>query len=179
KESRGDRVDYFENSVKATLAHRAFCINLAHAFPAYGPEMWGITASDSAKGYLAWGGPPHDPAIDGTIVPSAAGGSLMFTPELSVRALRTMREKYGEKVYGRYGFVDALNPNNGWVNRDVIGISQGIMLLSAENARTGNVWRWFMKNREIPLAMQRVGLVKSPARAVVGKTAPRSSALMQ
>ena len=184
KESRGDRVDYFENSVKATLAHRAFCINLAHAFPAYGPEMWGITASDSAKGYLAWGGPPHDPAIDGTVVPAAAGGSLMFTPELSVRALRTMREKYGEKIYGRYGFVDAFNPNTGWVNPDVIGIDQGITLLSAENARTGNVWRWFMKNAEVPLAMQRVGLLKtrSPAPKVgkeVGKTVPRSFVLTQ
>lgn len=184
KESRGDRVDYFENSVKATLAHRAFCINLAHAFPAYGPEMWGITASDSAKGYLAWGGPPHDPAIDGTVVPAAAGGSLMFTPELSVRALRTMREKYGEKIYGRYGFVDAFNPNTGWVNPDVIGIDQGITLLSAENARTGNVWRWFMKNAEVPLAMQRVRLLKtrSPAPKVgkeVGKTVPRSFVLTQ
>jgi len=184
RESRGDRVDYFENSVKATLAHRAFCINLAHAFPAYGPEMWGITASDSAKGYLAWGGPPHDPAIDGTVVPAAAGGSLMFTPELSVRALRTMREKYGEKIYGRYGFVDAFNPNTGWVNPDVIGIDQGITLLSAENARTGNVWRWFMKNAEVPLAMQRVRLLKtrSPAPKVgkeVGKTVPRSFVLTQ
>jgi len=170
--------------VKATLAHRAFCINLAHAFPAYGPEMWGITASDSAKGYLAWGGPPHDPAIDGTVVPAAAGGSLMFTPELSVRALRTMREKYGEKIYGRYGFVDAFNPNTGWVNPDVIGIDQGITLLSAENARTGNVWRWFMKNAEVPLAMQRVRLLKtrSPAPKVgkeVGKTVPRSFVLTQ
>jgi len=184
RESRGDRVDYFENSVKATLAHRAFCINLAHGFPAYGPDMWGITASDSAKGYLAWGGPPHDPAIDGTVVPAAAGGSLMFTPELSVRALRTMREKHGEKIYGRYGFVDAFNPNTGWVNPDVIGIDQGITLLSAENARTGNVWRWFMKNAEVPLAMQRVRLLKtrSPAPKVgkeVGKTVPRSFVLTQ
>ena len=160
KETRGDRIDYFENSVQATLAHRVFCINLAHAFPGYEPDVWGITASDSAKGYLAWGGPPHDPAIDGTVVPSAAGGSLMFTPELSVRALRKMREKYGDKIYGRYGFVDAFNPNNGWVNPDVIGIDQGIILLSAENARTGNVWRWFMKNAEIPRAMRLVGLVE-------------------
>ena len=186
KETQGDRIDYFENSVAATLAHRDFCINLAHAFPGYGPDLWGITASDSAKGYLAWGGPPHDPAIDGTVVPSAAGGSLMFTPELSVRALRTMREKYGDKVYGRYGFVDAFNPNNGWVNRDVIGINQGIILLSAENARTGDVWRWFMKNAEIPLAMRRAGLVKSGAKSVrpkIGtaaeKIAPRSFALTQ
>jgi len=175
RETQGDRIDYFKNSVEATLAHRAFCINLAHVFPGYGPDMWGITASDSAKGYLAWGGPPHDPAIDGTIVPSAAGGSLMFTPELSVRALRTMREKFGDKVYGRYGFVDAFNPNNGWINRDVIGINQGIILLSAENARTGNVWRWFMKNPELPLAMRRVGLVKYPARKAAEKTGRRSS----
>src|SRR5687768_1548159 len=165
KEKQGDRIDYFDNSVKATLAHRAFCINLRHAFPGYGPDVWGITASDSAKGYLAWGGPPHDPAIDGTVVPAAAGGSLMFTPELSVRALRTMRDKYGAKIYGRYGFVDAFNPNNGWVNPDVIGIDQGILLLSAENARTGNVWRWFMKNPEIPRALQRVGLVSYRTRA--------------
>ena len=164
KETQGDRIDYFENSVNATLAHRAFCLNLAHAFPGYGPDIWGITASDSAKGYLAWGGPPHDPAIDGTVVPSAAGGSLMFTPELSLRALRTMREKYGDKIYGRYGFVDAFNPNNGWVNPDVIGIDQGIILLSAENARSGNVWRWFMKNREIPRALQLVGLVEYKGR---------------
>ena len=102
----------------------------------------------------------------------------MFTPKLAVRALRTMRDKYGEKIYGRYGFVDAFNPNNGWVNPDVIGIDQGIILLSAENARTGNVWRWFMKNPEIPLAMQRVGLVRyAPVRTAVERTAPRSFAL--
>ncbi|HEV2828029.1 MAG TPA: glucoamylase family protein [Pyrinomonadaceae bacterium] len=158
RETRGDRIDYFDNSIKATLAHRAFCINLSHDFPAFGPNIWGITASDSAKGYLAWGGPPRDPAIDGTVVPSAAGGSLMFTPELAVAALRTMHEKYGDRVYGKYGFVDAFNPNTGWIDTDVIGINAGIILLSAENSRTGNVWNWFMRNREIPRALRLVGL---------------------
>ena len=159
RETRGDRIDYFDNSIKATLAHRAFCINLAREFPAFGPNVWGITASDSAKGYLAWGGPPRDADIDGTLVPSAAGGSLMFAPEISVVALRTMKEKYGERIYGSYGFVDAFNPKTGWVDSDVIGINVGIILLSAENARTGNVWRWFMKNAEIPRAMTRIGLL--------------------
>ncbi len=158
RETRGDKIDYFENSVQATLAHRAFCINLAHEFPAFGPNVWGITASDSAKGYLAWGGPPRDPEIDGTLVPSAAGGSLMFTPELATAALRAMNDKYGAKVYGKYGFVDAFNPGTGWVDTDVIGINAGIILLSAENARTGNVWRWFMRNPEIPQAMRLAGL---------------------
>jgi len=160
RELRGDKIDYFENSVNATLAHREFCMDLAYEFPVFGSNVWGITASDSAKGYLAWGGPPRDPAIDGTLVPSAAGGSLMFTPEFSLAALRGMREKYGEKIYSRYGFIDAFNPALGWYDHDVIGINVGIILLSAENARTGNVWRWFMRNVEVPRAMQKIGLVK-------------------
>jgi len=175
RETRGDRIDYFQNSVAATVAHRAFCINLRYDFPDFGPDMWGITASDSAKGYLAWGGPPRDPDIDGTLVPSAAGGSLMFTPELAARALQRMNDKYGEKIYGRYGFVDAFNPKTGWVDTDVIGINVGIILLSAENARTGNIWRWFMQNREIPLAMNRVGLIKTASSARTRSKAPINS----
>ena len=171
RETKGDRIDYFDNSIKATLAHRAFCINLSHEFPAFGPNVWGITASDSAKGYLAWGGPPRDPDIDGTVVPSAAGGSLMFTPELSVAALRTMREKYGQKVYGKYGFIDAFNPGTGWVDSDVIGINAGIILLSAENASTGNVWSWFMRNPEIPRAMRLAGLARQQRQLRVKKAA--------
>ena len=163
RETRGDRIDYFQNSVAATLAHRAFCINLSHDFPAFGPDIWGITASDSAKGYLAWGGPPRDPDIDGTVVPSAAGGSLMFTPELSTRALETMHSKYGPKIYGKYGFVDAFNPQTSWTDTDVIGINAGIILLSAENMRTGNVWRWFMVNQQIHTALNRINLVHKKA----------------
>ena len=164
RETRGDRIDYFKNSVAATLAHRAFCINLRHDFPDFDLDVWGITASDSAKGYLAWGGPPRDPDIDGTIVPSAAGGSLMFIPELATKALETMHERYGTKIYGKYGFVDAFNPKTGWIDTDVIGINAGIILLSAENMRTGNVWRWFMRNREIPLALTKVGLLNYATR---------------
>ena len=78
--------DYFANSVAATRAHRQFCIDLAREFPGYNENVWGISASDSAKGYLAWGGPPRDPAIDGTVVPYASAGSLMFTPDISLPA---------------------------------------------------------------------------------------------
>jgi hypothetical protein len=170
REITGDRIDYFQNSVAATLAHRAFCINLRHDFPDFGPDVWGITASDSAKGYLAWGGPPRDAQIDGTLVPSAAGGSLMFTPELATRALHTMHEKYGAKIYGKYGFVDAFNPKTGWIDTDVIGINVGIILLSAENMRTGKVWRWFMQNQEMPHALDQVGLRKRSVRASLGDT---------
>jgi hypothetical protein len=91
------------------------------------------------------------------VVPSAAAGSLMFTPRLSLDALRAMQRRFGDKIYGRYGFVDAFNPTSGWTDPDVIGIDLGITLLSAENLRTGNVWKWFMRNRAIRHAMQAAG----------------------
>ncbi len=164
RESRYPFTNYFTNSVNATRAHRAFCLALAGEFPGYTANVWGITASDSAKGYVAWGGPPRDAAIDGTVVPSAAGGSLMLTPDISLPALRAMHEKYGADIYGQYGFADAFNPNTGWIGPDVIGINQGVMLLGAENLRSANVWHWFMRNPEIPRALELVGLRREQQR---------------
>ena len=158
RESKASKIDYFENSIVATRAHREFCIDLSLKFPGYSDNVWGISASDSAKGYRGWGGPPPTPNIDGTVVPCAAGGSLMFTPDITVPALRTMYGKFGDRIYGRYGFADAFNPNTGWIDPDVIGIDVGITLLSAENLRTANIWRWFMRNTEIPRAMELIGL---------------------
>jgi hypothetical protein len=65
-------------------------------------------------------------------------------------------------VYDRYGFVDAFNPTTGWVDTDVIGIDLGITLLSAENARSERVWRWFMANSEIVSGLERAGFERSP-----------------
>ena len=146
------------DSETATRAHKAFCLSLAREFPGYTDDVWGITASDSAKGYVAWGGPPRHPAIDGTVVPCAAAGSLMLTPAITLPVVRALATRWGARVFGPYGFVDAFNPTTGWTNPDVIGIDVGITLLSAENLRTGAVWRWFMANPEIPRAMRAVGL---------------------
>ncbi len=158
RENQGSRIDYFENSVTATRAHRQFCLDLKSRFPSYSEDLWGITASDSRNGYVAWGGPPPQGPLDGTVVPCAAAGSLMLTPELCMPVLKTLRGLFGNRIYGRYGFVDAFNPILDWVGPDVVGIDVGITLLSAENLRTGRVWRWFMQNREIPAAMEKVGL---------------------
>lgn len=151
--------NYFLNSVAATHAHRAFCLDLRHEFPGYEGDVWGITASDSVNGYVAWGGPPRHRAIDGTVVPCAAAGSLMIAPGIALPALRAMRARYGDRIYGRYGFADAFHPVNGWTAPDVVGIDVGITLLSAENLRGESVWRWFMKNREIRQALRAVRLV--------------------
>jgi hypothetical protein len=161
RERRPPRIDWWENSIVATRAHRAFCRTLSKKFPrSFFGDIWGISASDGPGGYHAWGGPPPIGPLDGTVVPCAAGGSLMFTPEITLLALKTMKEKFGAKIYGRYGFTDAFNPTIDWVGPDVLGIDLGITLLSAENLVTGGVWKWFMQNPEIVTAMEKVGLAK-------------------
>lgn len=149
--------DYFENSVIATRAHRHFCAALQSRFPHFGADLWGITASDSAHGYVAWGGPPAHGPLDGTIVPCAAAGSLPFLPGACLRCLRAIRDRYGAKAWQRYGFVDALNPATGWHARDVVGIDAGITLLMAENARSGGVWDLFMRNPEARRGLEQAG----------------------
>lgn len=149
--------NYFENSVKATRAHKLFCLSLRGQFPGYSDDLWGITASDSAKGYTAWGGPPPLGKIDGSIVPCACGGSLPFLYGDCMRVLRTMRGPYRSQSWRRYGYVDAFNPLTAWSNQDVLGIDLGITMLMAENQRTGFVWETFMKNPEAAAAMQKVG----------------------
>jgi hypothetical protein len=158
--SDGHGIDYFRNSTTATLAQRQFFADLSKDVPVYSANVWGGTASDTENGYKAWGGPPRTADDDGTVAPCAPGGSLMFTPEESLAALGEMKKRWGGKVYGRYGFVDAFNPADGWADKDVLGIDQGIMLLSGENARNGAVWSWFMKNPEIGRAMTAVGFKK-------------------
>ncbi|MES2309563.1 MAG: glucoamylase family protein, partial [Verrucomicrobiota bacterium] len=157
REKTDGRLDYFLNSRYATLAQRSMCIAMQKTFPEWGENVWGITASDSAHGYIAWGGPPLTGPLDGTIVPCAPGGSIPFAPEECLSALREMKKRWGEKIWGRYGFADAFNPHNGWVDSDVIGIDVGITLLQAENYRTGLIWKTFMRSPEIKKAMEAVG----------------------
>ncbi len=149
--------NYFQNSVEAVRAHRQFCVDLNPHFPSYSENSWGITASDSCQGYVAWGGPPLQGPVDGTIVPAAAAGSLPFLYQESMAVLRNLRQQYGNQIWKRYGFVDAFNPLTGWVDKDVVGIDVGISLLMAENARSQFVWNTFMRNREPRISMQNCG----------------------
>jgi hypothetical protein len=161
-------MDYFRNSVIATYAHRDFCLGLRPEYPSFGPNLWGITASDSPGGYLAWGGPPIEGPINGTVVPCAAAGSLMIAPEICLPVLKEMLSRYGDSVYGRYGFADAFNPqwqSGGlWVDPDVVGIDIGISLLSIDNLQNGYTWKTFMRNPNLKTGLQRAGFRRGPGR---------------
>jgi len=162
RDQRDAYADYFRNSVLASLAQRRFCSDLRDEFPSWGERLWGLTASDSVTGYKAWGGPPRTEdanALDGTIVPCASAGSVAFVPNEAMTTLRYMRTAYGDRIWSRYGFVDAFNPETGWVNPDVIGIDLGVTLLQAENARSGLVWAVFMQAPEVQRALVRAGFI--------------------
>jgi len=154
RQKRDAYTDYFTNSVTATHAHKAFCLSMPNW---YNENYWGITASDSVRGYTVWGGPPSRGMIDGTVVPCAAAGSLAFVPGQCLSVLRALRAKYGSRAWGRYGFVDAFHPAANWFNPDVLGIDLGIGVVMAENLRSELIWNTFMRNPEAERAMHLVG----------------------
>ncbi|ADB42017.1 glucoamylase family protein [Spirosoma linguale] len=177
---RGKGIDYFENSRRATYANRAYCVANPGRWQDYGPTIWGLTACDGPAdtlvngkqffSYRARGAASTQIVDDGTIAPTAAGGSMAFAPEICVPALRAMKTKYRAKLYGEYGFRDAFNPTyryparvangstqNGWFDVDYLGIDQGPILLMAENMRSEFVWKLMQKNPHIKRGLVKAG----------------------
>jgi hypothetical protein len=173
RDQRDAYADYWQNSVDATLAQRAWSAMQTVRFSHWSDEMWGLTASDGARGYMAWGTPgiSRDES-DGTLVPCAPGGSLPFAPRECLTALHRMREKGGNAVWGKYGFVDAFNPQTGWVAEDVIAIDNGIMLVMAENLQSGFVWQNFMRAPEVKRGMQLAGFSSKQEQNAVAARVP-------
>ena len=179
-------VDYFENSRRATYSQRGYAVANPGKWIGYGSNAWGLTASDGPADtslvvngrtrrfmqYAARGVSFNEVRDDGTIAPTAAGGSLPFAPEIALPALIAMREKHGEALFGPYGFLDAFNetfpgdmtpregrtiPGRGWYDTDYLGIDQGPILLMAENYRSGLVWRYMRKHPAIIRGLRRAG----------------------
>gem|GEM_PF-66203 len=152
-------ITYAENTRRATLAQRAYCIANPGSFAGYGSNIWGLTACDGPSGYAARGGPPAQ-NDDGTIAPTAAGGSLPFAPEVCIPALREMYSKYRAKIWTGYGFRDAFNIGSDWWGPDVIGIDEGPIAIMIENYRTQKVWNRFMQNPVIQTGLVRAGFAQ-------------------
>jgi hypothetical protein len=182
-------IDYFENSRRATLAQRAYAIENPSGFKDYGEDIWGLTASDGPAGdfflvdgdsvrfhrYWARGASLRHINDDGTIAPTATGGSIPFAPEVTIPALQAMRERYGDHVYNQYGFVDAFNPTFtftnadaklefghidpalGWFDEEQLGIDQGPIVTMIENHRTGFVWDVMKRNPYLTRGLCRAG----------------------
>ncbi len=149
--------DYFKNSVEATLANRRFCMDNAASYKTYGPDSWGLTASIGPDGYKAYGAPPGLAVHDGTVAPAAAASSIVFTPELSIAAMRNFYAKYRDRLWGRYGFSDSFNLDRDFFAPDAYAINQGSTVLMIENYRTGLVWKLFMALPQVEKGMASAG----------------------
>ena len=164
-----DRVDgstdWFENSIAATRAHLGWSLRNQGRFPKWNESLWGVSSSDSEKGYVGWGGPPDSGPLDGTIVPCASAGSLPFLPAECLRTLHTQRRDHGHQIWKRYGFVDAWNPHTSWVNPDVIGIDVGITALMAANTRDQVVWKSMQRDPVVRRGFERAGFATHAVRS--------------
>ncbi len=153
---------YFENSRRASLAQVAYAIANPNSEVGYSVNVWGLTASDGPSGYNVHGIPPNG-SDDGTIAPTAAGGSMPFTPEYSVPTLRYFYSHYRPFIWTAYSFRDAFNLTAGaWYGTDELGIDQGPIVIMIENYRTQRVWQLFMQNPEVERGLQRAGFVSLP-----------------
>ena len=183
---RGKGIDYFENSRRATLAQRQYAIANPMGWKGYGPDLWGLTAADGPKDttlvidgrqrtfftYRARGVAGDFVEDDGTLVPTAAGGSIPFAPEVAISALMEMRRRFGDHLFQRYGFLDSFNPTLtepmptqhgrivpgvGWFDGDYLGIDQGPIVLMIENHRSDLVWRLMRGSEPILNGLCRAG----------------------
>jgi hypothetical protein len=152
---------YFENSRRAALAQQSYCIANPAQQLGYGSNVWGLTACDDPSGYEAHGAPPalND---DGTIAPTAAGGAMSFTPEISLPTMEYFYSHYRPHLWTANGFRDAFNLGAQWYDTDELGIDQGPIVIMIENYRTQRVWKLFMQNSEIQRGLQRAGFVSLP-----------------
>jgi hypothetical protein len=179
-------LDYFENSRRAVHAQRAYAIANPGRWKDYGPDVWGISASDGpADGTWLYEGEPRRfrtyaargaagpwPFDDGTLTPTAVLAALGVAPEVAEPAIATIYRRYGRHIYSTYGFLDAFNPSfdfdvpvhpgrivpgTGWVDSDYIGIDQGLILAMVENYRSGLVWRVMRRNPYLRRGLERAG----------------------
>ncbi|HUQ48906.1 MAG TPA: glucoamylase family protein [Gemmatimonadaceae bacterium] len=183
---RGKGIDYFENSRRATISQRAYASANPGDWKDYSADIWGLTAGDGPKDtvmfirgkmrkfqtYTAHGASAEYVHDDGTLGPTALGGSVPFAPEITIPALIAIREKYGDHVFGPYGFIDSFNPTFdvnvathdgkvvpgiGWFDSDYLGIDQGPIIAMIENYRTDLIWKTMRKNKYIVSGLKKAG----------------------
>lgn len=156
---KDEKVDYFERNKAHTLIHWEYAKHNPKNHKGYGAECWGFTSSDDPLVFYS----SHHPGTDqdnGTISPTAALSSIVYTPEQSMVALKHFYYIWGEKLLGKYGFYDSFNPGmveGQQVNRSYLAIDQGPIAVMLENYRSGLLWKLFSQNQEIKNGLTKLG----------------------
>ena len=155
---RDEYANYFERNRNHTLINYNHAVDNPYGREGYGESVWGLTASDNPDGYKAHS--PNSPQDDdGTITPTAALGSMPYTPEESMRALKHFYRELGGELWGPFGFYDAFNIGRDWYADSYLAIDQGPIICMIENHRSGLLWDLFMRNPEIAPALDAMGFI--------------------
>ncbi len=171
---RGKRCDYFENSRRATEVQREYARRNPLAHRGYDEDCWGLTAADGPNanrpklagvaqrlfGYSGRG-VPYGPD-DGSLSGWAAVASLPFAPQVAMRAIRRMQQRYPEMLRDdRYAssFNPGLPGHYGevWVSPGHYGLDQGIVVMMIENLRSELPWLLMRKCPGIVHGLSRAG----------------------
>jgi exo beta-1,2-glucooligosaccharide sophorohydrolase (non-reducing end) len=153
--------DYFENNRNLAQINRAYCIANPGHHKGYGPDCWGLTASDGPFGYVPHAPDPEDDT--GTMTPTGALASFPYTPEASMAALKHFYRDMGDRLWGIYGPRDAFNLDQNWFAPIYMGLNQAPITVMVENYRSGLIWKLFMSNPEIHPMLSRIGFVPDGA----------------
>lgn len=152
-------VNYFERNRAHALIHYNYALENPKGHAEYGANLWGFTSSDDPLvGYCSHH--PGTPDENGTVSPTAAVASIVYTPEQSMAVIRHLYEDLGERVFGRYGFYDAYNPSLAPEKQVVphyLAIDQGPIVVMIENYRSGLIWNLFMQAPEVQTGLERLG----------------------
>lgn len=153
---KNDRLgwNYWNTSVEATHINREFCYANSHNRKSYSQNIWGLNSCDHPDGYKTSAAPGDE---DGTVSPSGAIASIIFTPELSIEAANIFYKNFRDKLWGKYGFSNALNVDRNWYGKDVIGIDLGMLLISIENWETGMIWELMASHYSTSIAFEKAG----------------------
>ncbi len=145
---------YFENNRNLAVVNHAYCVNNPKHLKGYGPDAWGLTASDGPEGYVPHA--PDDKSDKGTLTPTGALASFPYAPEASMAAFKHYYRDLGPEMWDIYGPRDAFNAEFDWVSPIYMGLNQAPITVMIENHRTGLVWKQFMANPEIGEMLQRL-----------------------
>jgi hypothetical protein len=146
--------NYFENNRNIARINLAYAAENPGHHKGYGPDAWGLTASDGPRGYA-----PQAPDLRddvGNITPTGALASFPYTPEASMAALKHYYRDLGDRVWGVYGPRDAFNPDHDWYSPIYMGLNQAPITVMIENYRTGLLWKLFMANPEMQPMLDRI-----------------------
>lgn len=158
-------VDWFENTRRAALANRAFCMEYANRYKTYGSDSWGLSAGDSPKGYAVCGATPSlkKPRHDGTVTISAALACLPFIPDETAEMIQHLLQ-HQPQTWGQYGFFDAYNlaVTPSWYSSTLYGINKGCSMILIENHLSHLVWDTYTSSSEIQKALSTLAFTRKP-----------------